>query len=72
MRKAEQKTIAKKLKMSEIFISRVKNGKRHTENEDLAVALSRITKRPAIEFIAPRLRKMYLRANPSLKKISAV
>lgn len=71
MRKAEQKKIAKKLKMSEVFISRVKNGSRYTENEDLAFALSRITGKPAIDFIAPRLQKMYLRANPRLKNVPA-
>jgi hypothetical protein len=70
MRKAEQKTIAHNIKMHEVFISRVKTGKRYTEREDLAVALSRLTGKPAIGFIAPRLRKVYLRANPALKKVS--
>jgi hypothetical protein len=71
MRKPEQRMIAKQLHMSEVFISRVKTGKRKTENEELAIALSRLTGKPAIFFIAPRLRKMYLRANPSLKNVTA-
>lgn len=71
MKKFDQKNIAKRLKLSEVFVSRVKTGKRHTEIEALAFALSRLTGKPPISFIAPRLRSMYLRANPKLKKVSA-
>lgn len=64
----KKESIASKLKMSPVFVSRVKNGRQHTENEELAVELSRVTGKPAIKFITPKLRVMYLRANPSLKE----
>ncbi len=71
MRKQKQKTIAEQLQMSEVFVSRVKTGVLFTESEDLAIALSKLTKKPAIAYISPRLRKMYLRANPLLKKVAS-
>jgi transcriptional regulator with XRE-family HTH domain len=64
----KKKSIATRLNMSPVFVSRVKNGKQKTESEELAIALSELTGKPAIKFIVPRLRTIYLRANPALKE----
>lgn len=63
-----QKDIAKEFKVSMGLISLLKIGHRFTRNRYLAMEISRLSGKPAIEHIPIELRDVYLRAYPELAR----
>lgn len=61
--------MAKSKIMSPIFRSYLKRGLRYTTKVEIAREIAREMGRPPIEFIAPKLRDVYLRAYPDLAKV---
>jgi hypothetical protein len=64
-----QKAIAYRLGISQVTVSEVKRGNKHTTNKDLALMLSAATGKPGIDFISPRAREAYILAYPELQSI---
>ncbi len=50
------------------FISELKTHRKYTTDPLIAIALSNVYGEPAIEYINPRKRHLYLRAYPELEK----
>lgn len=63
-----QSDLARKYKKSESTISYILAGTRYTRDVLLAIDLSRISDKKAIEYIHPNLRDVYQTAYPELKK----
>jgi hypothetical protein len=61
-----QKDLAKQFGITEGLISHLKNSKRFTTNRYLAMEISRLSGKAAIEHIPKEVREAYLRAYPEL------
>lgn len=62
----KMKEIAKKNKVSLMFLSYLQRGLRFTTDINLAIDISKVMKVMPINLISPRLRQNYLKLKPSL------
>jgi ABC-type oligopeptide transport system ATPase subunit len=64
----KQKDIAKQFNVTVGLISHIKSLRRFTQDRYLAMEISRLSGKPAIEHIPENLRDVYLRAYPELSR----
>ncbi len=62
----KQRAIAERLKISQQTVSALLTGSRYTETVEVAMGLALESGKPAINYIRPALRGVYLKAHPEL------
>lgn len=64
-----QITISEKLGIGESNLSKIKHGKRYTDDISVAFAVSAISGKRPIDHIRPKMRKFALAAHPELNTV---
>jgi len=65
----KKRQLARRFGISNSMISYICNGDRYTQDQDLAIAIGELMGVKPINFIHPKLRKVYLKAFSGLGKI---